>query len=143
MSNQFNIRVKAAMALAWGICKASKSGGIVISDEEMAVLVKYESLGIVKMALPKMKLAPELYYPTIQDPLYKNLTQDFWVDVMLWATKSHGIKCNVGINSAAAYRSSPHRYNFIEPVVVAMTDVGKLGRDEEIALFKEFKEEFN
>ncbi len=142
MSNPFKDRVREAMKIAWNICKQAKSGGANISEEDMLVLLKYENLGIIKMTLPKFKLAEVLYYPTIQHKAFKNLSQNFWVDVMLWATKAHNIKCNVGLNSVAAYRSSPHRYNFIEPVVVPVSDIGKLGRDEEIELFNLLKEEF-
>ena len=138
----FKDRVKAAMQLAWDICKASKSSGVLIPDEDMKVLVKYEELGLIKLTMPKMKLAPTLYYPTIQAKEFKNLSQNLWVDIMLWATKEHNITCNVGLNSVSAYRSSPHRYNFIEPVVIPVNDIGKLGREEEIECFKELKGEF-
>lgn len=140
---EYNDRVKQAMELAYNICKEAKSGGVIIPKEDMEVLLKYEKLSLIKMTLPKFKLSETLYYVTIQDPLYKNLSQNLWVDILLWATKCWNIKCNVGINSASAYRSSPHRYNFIEPVVIPIGDIGKLGRDEEIALFNQYKEEIH
>jgi len=135
---EFEERFKAAMQLAYNICKSSKAGGVVIPDEDMEVILKYEQLGLVKMTLPKFKITQELYYPTIQAAEFKGITQDSWVKILLWATKCFNIKCNLTLASAAAYRNSPHRYGFIEPVVVTKGDIGNLGYKEECELFDKY-----
>jgi len=139
---EFKDRFRAAMQLSYDICKNIKAGGIVIPDEEMKVLIKYEQLKLIKLTLPKVKLAEELYYPTMQDSSFKGITQDTWVKIMLWATSEFNIKCSLTIASAASYRNSPHRYGFIEPVIVTKSDVGKAAYDEETELFDTLKEEF-
>ena len=139
----FNIRFKEAMQISYDICKASKVGGVVIPDEDMSVLLQYEALGLVKLTLPKVKLAEVLYYPTMQHQAFKGITQDTWVKIMLWATKSFNIKCGLTIASAASYRNSPHRYGFIEPVIVTKSDIGNLGYQEECDLFDTFKGEIS
>ena len=140
---EFDKRFKSAMQLSYDICKASKAGGVIIPDEDMVTLLKYEKLGLIKLTLPKLKLASMLYYPTIQHKAFKGITQDTWVKVMLWATKSFNIPCGLTIASAASYRSSPHRYGFIEPVVVTKNDIGLLGFEDECNLFDTFKKEIS
>lgn len=140
---EFNKRFKEAMQISYDICKASKAGGIVIPNEDMAILLKYEGLSLIKLTLPKLKLAEVLYYPTMQHKAFKGITQDTWVKIMLWATKSFNIKCGLTLASAASYRNSPHRYGFIEPVIVTKSDIGTLGYNEECKLFDEFKGEIS
>ena len=139
---EFRDRFKSAMQLAYDICKATKAGGIDIPKEDMDMLLKYEKLNVIKLTLPKIKLSTVLYYPTMQDPLFKGITQDTWVKIMLWSTKAFNIKCNITIASASSYRTSPHRYGFIEPLIVAKSDIGTLGFKEETELFEELKKEF-
>lgn len=139
----FEERFSQAMSLAWDICKSSKAGGIVIPKEDMAVLLKYENLGIVKLTMPKFKLATVLYYPTMQHELFRGITQDTWVRIMLWATKAWNIKCNLTIASASSYKNSPHRYGFIEPVIVTKSDVGLLAYQDECDLFDTLKGVWN
>ena len=139
----FRERFKEAMQISYDICKASKSNGVIIPDDDMKVLLKYEDLNLIKLTIPKVKLAVVLYYPTIQNEAFKGITQDTWVKIMLWATKSFGIKCNLTLASAASYRSSPHRYGFIEPVIVPKSDIGNLGYQEECDLFDELKKEIS
>ena len=138
----FEERFQSAMQLTWDICKASKVGGIVIPDEDMAVLLKYENLKVIKLTLPKIKLSTTLYFPTIQSELFKGITQDTWVRIMLWATKAWGIPCNLTMASASSYRSSPHRYGFIEPVIVTKSDIGLLAYKDECELLDTLKKEF-
>ncbi len=126
-----------AMQMAYNICKSEKSHGIVIPDEDMAILLKYEEL-----TLPKFKLSDVLYFPTIQHEAYKGMSQNTWVKIMLWSTKTFNIKCNVTLAAVASYRGSPHDYKFIEPVVVTKSDIGTLAYKEEDAMFNELKEEF-
>ena len=140
---KFRNRFKSAMQLAYDICKATKAGGIDIPKEDMDLLLKYEKLNVIKLTLPKIKLSTVLYYPTMQDPLFKGITQDTWVKIMLWATKSFNIKCGLTIASAASYRNSPHRYGFIEPVIVTKSDIGNLGYQEECDLFDTLKGEIS
>lgn len=138
---EFNDRFKAAMQLSYDTCKALKASGVVIPDADMKILLEYEQLKLIKLTMPKIKLAPELYYPTIQHKYFRGITQDSWVKIILWATKSFNIRCNLTLASASSYRSSPHKYNFIEPVIVPKSDIGKLGYEEECELFNQYKEE--
>ncbi len=135
-------QMKQAMQMAYDICKSEKSQGVMIPDDDMAILLKYEGLKLIKLTLPKFKLSDVLYFPTIQHDLYRGMTQNTWVKIMLWATKSFNIKCNVTLASVASYRASPHDYKFIEPVIVIKSDIGTLAYKEEDAMFLELKEEF-
>ena len=139
----FRERFEEAMQVSYDTCKAIKAGGVIIPDEDMKVLIQYEQLKLIKLTLPKVKLAEALYYPTIQHEAFKGITQDTWVKIMLWATRAFNIKCNLTLASAASYRSSPHRYGFIEPVIVTKSDIGNLGYQEECDLFDELKKEIS
>ncbi len=134
----FKERYVDAMEYSLNVCKNLKSGNVDIPDKDMAIIVKYEKLGLVKLTLPRVNLSKDIYYPTIQSNHFKGITQDSWVKIILWATKAYGIKCNLTIASANSYRTSPHRYNFIEPVVVKKQDVGTLLFNEEMEIFEEY-----
>lgn len=136
-------QLREAMQMSLDICSREKANGIIIPEEDMKVLVQYEQLKLIKLTLPKVKLAEKLYYPTIQAACFKGITQDTWVKVMLWATKVYGIKCSITLASVASYRSSPHRYNFIEPVVVTATEAGKVQKDLEAQYLSELKKEMS
>ena len=136
-------QLREAMQMSYDICKREKANGVIIPDEDMKTLVRYEQLKLIKLTLPKVKLTEKLYYPTIQAACFKGITQDTWVKVMLWATKQFGIKCSITLASVASYRSSPHRYNFIEPVIITATEAGKIQKDLEAHYLSELKKEIS
>ena len=136
-------QILSAMKLTYNLCVSLKAGGIIIPPEDLELLNKYEKLGVIKLTMPKPVFSDDLYYPTIQAKEFTNLSQNLWVDVILWATKATGITgCNLTINSAACYRNSPQEYKFIEPVITTAKAIGTVARAKEKELFTELKEEF-
>jgi hypothetical protein len=133
-----NERVVAALAVADHIGARHRSGGLVIPPEDLAIIAKYEDLGMIKLMVKKPRLQEGIYFPIIQAKELKDFSMSFYLRLVHGICAKHGIKTNIGMNSVREYCNKPYEYGFIQPVILPDSEVGNRAQiEEECTILKE------
>lgn len=131
-------RVIAAIAVADIIGQKHRSGGLIIPPEDLAILAKYEDLGMIKLLTKKPRLQEGIYFPIIQAKELKDFSMSFYLKLVHGICARYGIKTSIGMNSVREYCNKPYEYGFIQPVILPDTEVGNRAMiEEECELLKE------
>ena len=132
-------RIQKAYDRANEICYEASGGDLSVPEEEQVILDKYIELGLIKLTKSKIGLQQEIYYPTLEDDAFKDLSGWIWLLIIQRAMKRHNISSGVSKNSINEYVGKPWEYD-IDCKVITVKDAGANQVKEEEAAFKEIKE---
>lgn len=133
-------RVATAVTVADQVLTKYLVGNNTIPAEDLATILKYEKLGLVKVINKKPGMQDGIYYPIIQSEALKHFSYSFYIMLVHKICQKYGVKTGLTINSVREYVNRPYQYGFIEPVVVPDSSLGKEMVAEELALLKELFE---
>jgi len=134
-------RILAAYKRANEICYEASGGDLTVPQADQLILDKYLELGLIKLTKSKIGLQKEIYFPTLQDEAFDDLSGWIWLLIIQKAMKNHSIKSGIAKNSINEYVGKPWEYNIDDCKVITVHEAGPRQVREEEAAWKEIKEE--